>query len=81
MGSVELPDAARSIGRSLRIFKSEVDEMKNDARQERRQARHRAGETVREPPAPATPVYGPRPEDEHHREDNSPRTDNQSGAS
>lgn len=29
-GSKKLPDAARSIGRSLRIFKSEVKEMNND---------------------------------------------------
>lgn len=29
-GAKRLPDAARSIGRSARIFKSEVKEMKND---------------------------------------------------
>lgn len=29
-GAKKLPDAARSIGRSMRIFKSEVKEMKND---------------------------------------------------
>lgn len=29
-GSKRLPDAARSIGRSMRIFKSEVKEMKDD---------------------------------------------------
>ncbi|MBI9000436.1 Sec-independent protein translocase subunit TatA [Corynebacterium sp. CCM 9185] len=29
-GWKKLPDAARSIGRSMRIFKSEVKEMKND---------------------------------------------------
>lgn len=29
-GSSRLPDAARSLGRSLRIFKSEMNEMKND---------------------------------------------------
>ena len=29
-GSKKLPDAARSVGRSMRIFKSEVSEMKND---------------------------------------------------
>jgi sec-independent protein translocase protein TatA len=31
-GFRRLPDAARSLGRSMRIFKSEVDEMKNDGR-------------------------------------------------
>jgi len=29
-GSKRLPDSARSLGRSLRIFKSEINEMKND---------------------------------------------------
>ena len=29
-GSKKLPDAARSIGRSMRIFKSEVKELSND---------------------------------------------------
>ncbi len=29
-GAKKLPDAARSIGRSMRIFKSEVKEMKKD---------------------------------------------------
>jgi sec-independent protein translocase protein TatA len=31
-GFRRLPDAARSIGRSMRIFKSEVNEMKNDGK-------------------------------------------------
>lgn len=31
-GWKKLPDAARSVGRSMRIFKSEVSEMKNDGR-------------------------------------------------
>ena len=30
-GWKRLPDAARSLGRSARVFKSEVDEMKKDA--------------------------------------------------
>lgn len=29
-GAKKLPDAARSLGRSMRIFKSEVKEMRND---------------------------------------------------
>ena len=29
-GARKLPDAARSLGRSMRIFKSEVKEMRND---------------------------------------------------
>lgn len=31
-GWKRLPDAARSLGRSMRIFKSEVDEMKQDGK-------------------------------------------------
>lgn len=30
-GSKKLPDAARSLGRSMRIFKSEIKELNNDA--------------------------------------------------
>lgn len=33
-GAKKLPDAARSLGRSMRIFRSEVKEMKNDDQQE-----------------------------------------------
>jgi|SRR5689334_10378246 sec-independent protein translocase protein TatA len=43
-GWKKLPDAARSVGRSMRIFKSEVGEMKNDGKQSRPSAA--AGETV-----------------------------------
>ena len=32
-GAKKLPDAARSLGRSMRIFKSEVKEMRNDDEQ------------------------------------------------
>lgn len=31
-GSKKLPDAARGLGRSMRIFKSEVSEMQNEGR-------------------------------------------------
>ncbi|MEP7370537.1 MAG: Sec-independent protein translocase subunit TatA [Dermatophilaceae bacterium] len=31
-GYKRLPDTARSIGRSLRVFKSEVDDMKSDTK-------------------------------------------------
>jgi sec-independent protein translocase protein TatA len=43
-GWKKLPDAARSVGRSMRIFKSEVGEMKNDGKQPRPSAA--AGDTV-----------------------------------
>ncbi|WP_043807315.1 Sec-independent protein translocase subunit TatA [Rhodococcus triatomae] len=50
-GSKKLPDAARGLGRSLRIFKSEVKEMQNDG----------ASEPVQAPAAqlPATPAPPP----------------------
>jgi sec-independent protein translocase protein TatA len=73
-GFRRLPDAARSIGRSMRIFKSEVNEMKNDGKSAASSDTVK-GETVRDPedvhPEAASPV----------REENSPRTDNQTGAS
>ncbi|MBK6442735.1 MAG: Sec-independent protein translocase subunit TatA [Actinomycetales bacterium] len=34
-GWKRLPDMARSVGRSMRIFKSEVNEMKNDGKDSR----------------------------------------------
>jgi sec-independent protein translocase protein TatA len=34
-GGKRLPDMARSVGRSMRIFKSEVNEMKNDGKDSR----------------------------------------------
>lgn len=43
-GAKRLPDAARSLGKSMRIFKSEVKEMQND------------GKTESAGPAPAPPV-------------------------
>lgn len=43
-GAKRLPDAARSLGKSLRIFKSEVRELQNDTK----------------PQAPPTPVQSER---------------------
>jgi TatA/E family protein of Tat protein translocase len=34
-GAKRLPDSARSLGKSLRIFKSEMNEMKNDGEQKK----------------------------------------------
>ena len=71
-GSKRLPDAARSIGRSMRIFKSEVKEMKEDdgkdpqARTAPLEGRvvtdHRDGNRVDDPA-----VDHPRAADEHRR--------------
>lgn len=55
-GWKKLPDAARSVGRSMRIFKSEVSEMKNDGKDGRPSPA--ASDTVPGdvvPPQPAAP--------------------------
>ncbi len=56
-GWKKLPDAARSVGRSMRIFKSEVSEMKNDGKDAKPSAA--ASDTVPGdvvPPQPAQPA-------------------------
>ena len=75
-GAKRLPDAARSLGRSARVFKSEVDEMKreNTTKSEASSATV-PGETVRPEPVRSEPV---RPAESPIRED-APRTDNTSG--
>ncbi|MEO6020263.1 MAG: Sec-independent protein translocase subunit TatA [Knoellia sp.] len=72
-GWKRLPDAARSLGRSARVFKSEVDEMKNDGKD--KPSETVPGETVRREtdgtaPMPASPIN-----------EDAPRTDNPSGPS
>ena len=73
-GWKRLPDAARSLGRSMRIFKSEVSEMKNDGERDRSSTTvddelaepHRTTRTTRvtqtsqpaQPVPPAQPVHG-----------------------
>jgi sec-independent protein translocase protein TatA len=49
-GAKRLPDAARSLGKSLRIFKSEVRELQNESKPD----------TTVAPPAPAQPVQSER---------------------
>lgn len=71
-GWKRLPDAARSLGRSARVFKSEVDEMKNDGK-DKKSSETVPGETVQREtdgpaPQPASPIH-----------EDAPRTDNQSG--
>ena len=63
-GAKRLPDAARSLGRSMRIFKSEVKEMKHDdapATPER--PREVEGRVVDAPRADETRVTAPEPTD------------------
>lgn len=83
-GWKKLPDAARSLGRSARVFKSEVDEMKKDSEKKS----DASGQTVRSEsiaPASATDRTVPTtdrtvPTTEGNAvTENAPRTDNQSG--
>jgi len=73
-GWKRLPDAARSVGRSMRIFKSEVNEMKTDGKSAASEDTVQ-GETVREAEGTNPVREGTNPV----REDNAPKTDNQSG--
>jgi sec-independent protein translocase protein TatA len=64
-GAKRLPDAARSLGRSMRIFKSEVKEMGNDDERPTQQAqtpREVEGRVADIPPAAAPPAAAPIPE-------------------
>ena len=59
-GAKRLPDAARGLGRSLRIFKSEVKQMQDDTpRPASRPAEPLEGRVVEEPKA-TTPGETPR---------------------
>ena len=64
-GAKRLPDAARSLGRSMRIFKSEVKEMKTDGKDDHRGS---AG-------TPASPLEGRVVDGERERFE--PRADGQ----
>ncbi|WP_163803848.1 Sec-independent protein translocase subunit TatA [Mycolicibacterium anyangense] len=64
-GSKRLPDAARSLGKSMRIFKSEVKELQNESKAETpvapaQPATHVQSERVE---APVTPPPAPNPTD------------------
>ena len=64
-GFKKLPEAARSLGKSARVFKSEVSEMKEEDRQREAEKKARdSGST----PAGSDPV-----------DEAKPRTDNESG--
>lgn len=55
-GAKKLPDAARSIGRSMRVFRSEVKEMKNESDQDEARESIVDGEIEAPKPAPAQPT-------------------------
>ena len=55
-GYKKLPDASRSLGRSMRIFKGEMKGMKDDDVRSKNEAKTVRGEIV-PPAAPLTPDY------------------------
>lgn len=63
-GAKKLPDAARSLGRSMRIFKSEVKEMSNDDQryEEQQQQRQIAAQAQQQVVNPAE-IPQPQPTD------------------
>lgn len=67
-GAKRLPDAARQVGRSMRIFKSEVKEMKNDGKDGT--GDKAAGGSTARTATPAEPLEG-----RVLSEDHPPRTD------
>ena len=77
-GFKKLPDAARSLGKSARVFKSEVNEMKEEDRAREEAKRARESGTIT---SAGTPVR----DDVTHRQgdamidETKPRTDNTSG--
>lgn len=85
-GWKRLPDAARSLGRSARVFKSEVDEMKreNEANKTPASSETVRGESIASDRATddtVRPVHdGVRPvNDGNAVHERAPKTDNQSG--
>ena len=66
-GFKKLPDAARSVGKSARVFKAEVNEMKEEERQREEAKKARDGGST--PTADGNAVI----------DEAKPRTDNQSG--
>ncbi|MBM6399642.1 Sec-independent protein translocase subunit TatA [Phycicoccus sonneratiae] len=79
-GWKRLPDAARSLGRSARVFKSEVDEMKkeNEAGKSSASAETVRGESITQSRPVDDDVVTPDPNGNAVHE-KTPRTDNQSG--
>lgn len=67
-GFKKLPDAARSIGKSARVFKAEVSEMKEEDRQREADKSARESGTVESTTTENKPA-----------DDAKPRTDNESG--
>jgi len=66
-GSKKLPDAARGLGRSLRIFKSEMSQMQNDGSAQPQQTATQPQQTATQPQPlpPAQPAPAPAPQQQH----------------
>ena len=66
-GWKKLPDAARSLGRSMRIFKSEVEEMKKDGKAPTSAASSDTvkGETIHSDDTAAGPITQPSEREKH----------------
>ena len=63
-GWKKLPDISRSVGRSMRIFKSEVTEMKNDGKESRPSAAAKdtvSGDVITPQQGQAAPPQTPQP--------------------
>jgi len=71
-GAKRLPDAARSLGRSMRIFKSEVNQMKDDDRPSST-ARPLEGRVVDDTDPRVNPTATDRPAEPHPRPNDEPR--------
>ena len=70
-GSKKLPDAARGLGRSLRIFKSEMSQMQNEGSAQPQQTQQPSQQTATQPqpqpqPQPLPPAQpAPAPQQQH----------------
>jgi sec-independent protein translocase protein TatA len=60
-GAKKLPDAARSLGKSMRIFKSEIKEMQTDSKPEATPRSDVAGQAAPPTPIASERVEGPAP--------------------
>jgi sec-independent protein translocase protein TatA len=59
-GAKKLPDAARSLGKSMRIFKSELREMQSDTKAEPSALETNTATNTATPSAPPSPVQSQR---------------------
>jgi sec-independent protein translocase protein TatA len=64
-GAKRLPDAARSLGRSMRILKTEVKGMSDDDVESKAEAQHGREPLDSRPQLDGTPAHGPAHEQTH----------------